>query len=95
MDMNKNELISAVAQKAGLTKTQSAGAVDAVVDVITGALASGDDVRILGFGNFEVAHRKATTARNPRTGEKIAVAATKAPKFKAGKALKDSVAKKK
>ena len=69
--MNKNELISAVAEKCEMTKAQAGDAVDAMLDTVTGALAGGDEVRILGFGNFVVAHRKATTARNPRTGETV------------------------
>ena len=89
--MNKNELISAVADKCGMTKSQAGDAVDAVLDTVSGQLSNGNEVRILGFGNFSVANRKATTARNPRTGEAIAVPASKAPKFKAGKALKDAV----
>ena len=76
-----------------MTKAQAGDAVEAVLNTVTGALASGDDVRILGFGNFAVSQRKATTARNPRTGETVAVAASKAPKFKAGKALKEAVNK--
>ena len=89
--MNKNELIGAVADQCGVTKAQAGEAVDAVLETVTGALKSGDDVRLLGFGNFSVANRKATTARNPRTGETINVPASKAPKFKAGKALKEAV----
>lgn len=89
--MNKNELIAAVADKCDMSKTGAGDVVDAVLDTITGCLSSGDDVRILGFGNFVVADRKATTARNPRTGETINVPASKAPKFKPGKALKDAV----
>ncbi|MEL7428568.1 MAG: HU family DNA-binding protein [Pseudomonadota bacterium] len=89
--MNKNELISAVAEKCDMTKAQAGDAVDAVLDTVTSSLAGGNEVRILGFGNFVVAHRKATTARNPRTGETVPVAASKAPKFKPGKALKDAV----
>lgn len=89
--MNKNELIAAVADQCEMTKAQAGDAVDAVLDTVTGALKSGDDVRLLGFGNFAVADRKATTARNPRTGEPINVPASKAPKFKAGKALKEAV----
>lgn len=89
--MNKNELITAVADRCDLTKGQAGDAVDAVLDTVTGALKSGDEVRLLGFGNFSVANRKATTARNPRTGETINVPASKAPKFKAGKALKEAV----
>jgi DNA-binding protein HU-beta len=89
--MNKNELISAVADKAGLTKSQASDAVDAALDLITASLKRGDEVRLLGFGTFAVANRKATTARNPQTGAIINVPASKAPKFKAGKALKESV----
>lgn len=89
--MNKNELISAVADRCDMTKAQAGDAVDAVLDSVTSALKGGDEVRILGFGNFAVANRKATTARNPRTGETVNVPASKAPKFKAGKALKDAV----
>ncbi len=89
--MNKNELIGCVAEKADISKTAAAECVEAVLECITDTLKSGDEVRILGFGNFSVANRKATTARNPRTGETINVAASKAPKFKAGKALKDAV----
>jgi len=91
--MNKNELVSAVADKSGITKSQAADAIDAALDVITSALKSGDEVRLLGFGNFVVADRKATTARNPQTGATVNVPASKAPKFKPGKALKDAVNK--
>ncbi|MCB1385544.1 MAG: HU family DNA-binding protein [Nitratireductor sp.] len=89
--MNKNELVASVAEKASLTKAQAAEAVDAVLDGITGTLASGGDVRLVGFGNFVVANRKATTARNPQTGATINVPASRAPRFKPGKALKDAV----
>ena len=89
--MNKNELIASVADQCSMTKAQANEAVDAVLNTVTSALSSGDEVRILGFGNFSVANRKATTARNPRTGETVAVPASKAPKFKAGKALKEAV----
>ena len=89
--MNKNELISSVADQCGLTKAQAGEAVEAVFGSITKTLSGGNDVKLLGFGNFVVAQRKATTARNPRTGETINVPASKAPKFKAGKALKDAV----
>jgi DNA-binding protein HU-beta len=89
--MNKNELIAAVADKAGLTKGQASDALDAALDTITHSLKSGDEVRLLGFGNFVVTDRKATTARNPQTGAVINVPASKAPKFKPGKALKDAV----
>ncbi len=89
--MNKNELVSVVAEKAGLTKAQAADALDATLDAIVGAMKAGDEVRLLGFGNFVVVDRKATTARNPQTGATVDVAASKAPKFKPGKALKDAV----
>jgi len=89
--MNKNELIEAVSSSTGLSKTDSGKAVDAIVASITKALKSGDDVRLVGFGTFSVADRKATTGRNPRTGEAIQIKASKQPKFKAGKVLKDAV----
>jgi DNA-binding protein HU-beta len=91
--MNKNELVSVVADKSGLTKGQAGDAVDAMLDAITGVLSGGDEVRLLGFGNFVVANRKATTARNPQTGAIVNVPASKAPKFKPGKALKEAVNK--
>ncbi len=89
--MNKNELISAVADEVGLTKAQTAEAVDATFAAIATALKNGDEVRIIGFGNFSVSERAASEGRNPRTGEPIKIAASKAPKFKAGKGLKDAV----
>lgn len=89
--MNKNELASAVADKSGITKAQAADAIDAALETITATLKRGDEVRLLGFGNFVVAARKATTARNPQTGATVNVAASKAPKFKPGKALKEAV----
>ncbi len=89
--MNKNELIAEVAEKCDMSKAQAGDAVEAVLNTVTETLCKGDEVRILGFGNFVVANRKATTARNPRTGETVPVAASKAPKFKPGKALKDAV----
>lgn len=89
--MNKNELVDAVAGDTGLTKADAARAVDSVLDSITGALSKGGEVRLVGFGTFNVAQRKATTGRNPRTGETIQIKASKQPKFKAGKALKDAV----
>ena len=89
--MNKNDLIASVASSAGLSKADAAGAVDAVLDGIAGALSSGGEVRLVGFGTFSVANRAATTGRNPRTGEAIQIPASKQPKFKAGKALKDAV----
>ncbi len=89
--MKKVDLINHVAAEAGLSKVDAGAAVDAVVGGITGALSSGDSVSLVGFGTFSVTNRAARTARNPRTGEAIQVAASKAPKFKAGKGLKDAV----
>ena len=89
--MNKNDLISSVAESSGLTKADAGRAVDGVFDSIASALASGDDVRIVGFGSFSVANRAASTGRNPRTGEEIQIPASKQPKFKAGAPLKDAV----
>ena len=89
--MNKNDLVSAVADAAGLTKADAGRAVDGVFDSISSALKSGGDVRIVGFGTFSVAHRAATTGRNPRTGETIQIKASKQPKFKAGAPLKEAV----
>jgi DNA-binding protein HU-beta len=89
--MNKNDLISAVADASGLSKSDSAGAVEGVFDTITKALSGGDEVRLVGFGTFSVAKRKASTGRNPRTGEPMTIKASNQPKFKAGKGLKDAV----
>ena len=89
--MNKNELVAAVADDSGLSKADAAKAVDAVFDSISGALKKGDEVRLVGFGTFAVTSRAATTGRNPRTGEQINIPASKQPKFKAGKGLKDAV----
>ena len=89
--MNKNDLISEVADAAGLSKADATKAVDAVFDNIAGALGKGGEVCLVGFGTFSVSHRKATTGRNPRTGEAIQIKASNQPKFKAGKALKDAV----
>ncbi len=89
--MNKNELIASVAEAAGLSKADATKAVDAVFASITDTLSSGGEVRLVGFGTFSVAHRAASTGRNPRTGEPIQIAASKQPKFKAGKQLKDAV----
>ena len=80
--MNKNELIEAVSSSTGLAKTDSGKAVDAVVASITKALKTGGDVRLVGFGTFSVANRKATTGRNPRTGEAIQIKASKQPNLK-------------
>ena len=89
--MNKNDLVAAVSGSAGLSKADSAKAVDSVFDSITGSLKGGNEVRLVGFGTFSVANRKASEGRNPRTGEKIQILASRQPKFKAGKALKDAV----
>lgn len=89
--MNKNDLIGAVADASGLSKSQASGAVESVFDAISAALKKGDEVRLVGFGTFSVAKRKASTGRNPRTGEPMKIKASNQPKFKAGKVLKDSV----
>jgi len=89
--VNKNDLIASVATGAGLSKADAEKAVDAVFDSITNSLKGGQEVRLVGFGTFVVTKRAATEGRNPRTGEKIAIPASKQPKFKAGKALKDAV----
>jgi len=85
------ELVAAVAKNADLSKKDADAAVKAVFDAISEALAKGDRVQLIGFGTFEVAERPAREGRNPRTGETMKIAATKSPKFKAGKALKDKV----
>jgi DNA-binding protein HU-beta len=89
--MNKAELIDAVASSADLSRASATQAVDAVVDTITERLRKGDSVTLVGFGTFEVRARAARTGRNPQTGEEIQIKASKAPAFKAGKALKDAV----
>ncbi len=89
--MNKNELIAEVANTAGMSKTDAGRALDVVIDSISASLTKGKEVRLVGFGSFSVAHRRASQGRNPRTGELITIKASMRPKFKAGKALKDSV----
>ena len=89
--MNKHNLVSAVSGSAGLSLADASKAVDSVFDNITGSLQSGNEVRLIGFGTFSVADRKATTGRNPRTGETIQISARRQAKFKAGKALKAAV----
>jgi DNA-binding protein HU-beta len=89
--VNKNDLIAEVATEANLSKADAAKALDAVLDAIANALKSGDEVRLVGFGTFLVSERAAGEGRNPRTGEMIKIPASKQPKFKAGKALKDRV----
>ena len=90
--MNKTELIAAIAEKTNLTKKDSELALAAALEAIADALVEGDKVQLIGFGSFEVKKRDAREGRNPRTGETIKVPASKAPVFKAGKALKDKVA---
>ncbi len=89
--MNKNDLVAVVAGKAGMSKADSARAVEAVFDGITDALRGGGEVRLVGFGTFLVTNRKESQGRNPRTGEPITIPAARVPKFKAGKGLKDSL----
>jgi DNA-binding protein HU-beta len=89
--MNKNELVSAVAEEAGLEKNKAQAAVDAVFSTITKELKKGGDVRLVGFGNFAVSRREASTGRNPQTGASVQIPARNVPKFSAGKGLKDSV----
>ena len=89
--MNKNDLIAEVAGSAGLTRADAAKAVDSVFDTISGSLGRGTEVRLVGFGTFSVAQRKASQGRNPHTGAPIQIPASKQPKFKAGKALKEAV----
>ena len=89
--MNKQELIAAVADTSGLTKGDAVKAVEAVFDTISTSLKKGDEVRLVGFGTFSLSKRKASTGRNPRTGEPMTIKASTQPKFKAGKGLKDHV----
>ena len=90
--MNKAELTAAIVKKTGFTKKDAEKALGTVTEVIAEALAAGEKVQVVGFGSFEVRNRPARVARNPRTGEAVEIAASKAPAFKAGKALKDAVA---
>ena len=90
-NVNKNELISKVADDTDLSKSDAAKAVDSIFDSITGELKSGGDIRLVGFGTFLVTKRKATTGRNPQTGAAIDIPAANVPKFRAGKALKEAV----
>ena len=90
--MNKSELVDSVASETGLTKVQSAEAVDAVINSIQSALKDGDQVSLVGFGTFLVTDRAARIGRNPRTGEELKIPAAKLPKFRPGKGLKDAVA---
>jgi DNA-binding protein HU-beta len=89
--MNKAELIDGIATKAGLTKASAAKALNAYHEIVQNAIADGDKVSLLGFGTFSVAERKARTGRNPKTGAVLEIKAAKMPRFKPGKALKDSI----
>lgn len=89
--MNRNELVDTVSSKTDMKKSEASKAVDAVFDAIAEALKGGDEVRLVGFGTFSVASRAASEGRNPRTGEKIQIAASKQAKFKPGKGLRDSL----
>ncbi|MGE0725186.1 MAG: HU family DNA-binding protein [Alphaproteobacteria bacterium] len=89
--MNKNDLVAAVAADTDLSKADAGKAIESVFTVIMKALKKGDEVRLVGFGTFSVSRRAASEGRNPRTGEKIKIPATKQPKFRAGKGLKDAI----
>lgn len=89
--MNKQDLIGAVADSTGLNRNDAGRAVEAVLGTIGAAMKKGEEVRLVGFGTFSVSTRKASTGRNPRTGEPMHIKATSQPKFRAGKGLKDSV----
>ena len=89
--MNKVELVAAIAEKSELTKVDAEKALKVFIDTVTEELKNGGKVQLVGFGTFEVAERPAREGRNPRTGETMKIAASKTPKFKAGKALKDSM----
>ena len=89
--MNKNDLVASVASSSGLSKSDAAKAVDAVFDSITASLKNGTEVRLVGFGTFNVTRRRASEGRNPRTGATIQIPASNQPKFRAGKSLKDAV----
>jgi DNA-binding protein HU-beta len=91
MHVNKNDLVDAVAERTGLAKSDAARAVEAVLGTVTETLQKGDQVALSGFGTFVAKARAARTGRNPRTGEAIAIPATRVPAFKAGKALKDAL----
>ena len=89
--MNKTELVAAIADRAELSKKDAEAALKAFTDVVAEELKKGEKIQLVGFGTFEVSERAARTGRNPQTGAEMTIAASKAPKFKAGKALKDSI----
>ena len=89
--MNKKELVSAIAEKAEIKKVEAEATLNALIEVISEGLANGDEVTLFGLGKFEVRERAARNGRNPQTGEAISIPATKAPAFKAAKALKEAV----
>ncbi|MCW1928192.1 HU family DNA-binding protein [Bhargavaea beijingensis] len=89
--MNKTDLVNSVAEATGLSRKDAVNAVESVFSTISDALANGDKVQLIGFGNFEVRERAARKGRNPQSGEEIEIAASKVPAFKPGKALKDAV----
>ena len=89
--MNKTELVAAVAEQAGLSKKDAEAAVKAFTDVVAEALKAGDKIQLVGFGTFEVSERAERTGRNPQSGKEMVIPASKAPKFKAGRGLKDAV----
>ena len=89
--MNKTELVAAIAEKSGIAKKDAEKALAAFVDTVAAELKKGEKISLVGFGTFEVREREARTGINPKTGEKIQIAASKAPAFKAGKALKDAI----
>ena len=92
--MNKTELVAAIAAKTELSKKDSEKALKAFMEVVSEQLKKGEKIQLIGFGTFEVAKRAARTGRNPQTGKEMKIAASKAPKFKAGKSLKDEINKK-
>ncbi|MDO5651704.1 MAG: HU family DNA-binding protein [Moraxella sp.] len=91
--MNKSELIDAIAEKSGLSKTDAGKALNGFIESVSDAMERGDDVVLVGFGTFSVKERAARDGRNPKTGEPLKIAASKVPGFKAGKGLKDAVNK--
>ncbi len=91
--MNKTELITAMAEKANISKKDAEAALNAFTSIVTKQLVKGNKIQLIGFGNFEVGERSARTGRNPQTGKEMKIPAAKTPKFKPGKALKDTVNK--